>query len=156
MKFCSGRLGNALLLTGKEVYWTIGIQKDPESPIVMVHCQDAKKIPAPKGAVSWLTSKESSIKPSVMILGASTMHRTVPSSLSITTAPSAEGEVAAGGNSTPPVRLSRDPSVSVTSSVDVSSATLISVQSMVESTSGELDSSCVIHPFHVHKMDRSG
>ena len=37
--------------------------------------------------------------------------------------------------------------------MDVSSATLISVQSRVESTSGELDSSCVIHPFHVHKMD---
>ena len=133
--------------------WTIGIQKDPESPIVLVHCQDAKKIPAPTGAVSWLTSKESSIKPSVMILGASTMHRTVPSSLSITAAPSAEEGEAAGGNSTPPVRLSRDPSVSVTSSVDVSSATLISVLSRVESTSGELDSSCVIHPFHVHKMD---
>ena len=37
--------------------------------------------------------------------------------------------------------------------MDVSSATLISVQSRVESTPGELDSSCVIHPFHVHKMD---
>ena len=37
--------------------------------------------------------------------------------------------------------------------MDVSSATLISVQSRVESTSGELNSSCVIHPFHVHKMD---
>ena len=134
--------------------WTTGMQKDPESPKVMVHCQDAKKIPAPTGAVSWLTSKESSIKPSVMILGASTMHRTVPSSLSITAAPSAEEGVAAGGSSTRPVRLSIDPtSVSVTSSVDVSSATLISVQSMVESTSGELDSSCVVHPFHVHKMD---
>ena len=70
--------------------WTIGIQKDPDSPIVMVHCQDAKKIPAPRGAVSWLTSKESSIKPSVIVLGASTMHRTVPSSLSITAAPSAD------------------------------------------------------------------
>ena len=70
--------------------WTIGIQKDPDSPIVMVHCQDAKKIPAPMGAVSWLTSKESSIKPSVIVLGASTMHRTMPSSLSITAAPSTD------------------------------------------------------------------
>ena len=87
--------------------WTIGIQKEPESPIVMVHCQDAKKIPTPTGAVSWLTSKESSIKPSVMILGASTMHRTVPSSLSITMAPSAEEGVAAGGESTRSVCPSR-------------------------------------------------
>ena len=47
--------------------WTIRIQKEPESPVVMVHCQDAKKIPTPTGAVSWLTSKESSIQPSVTI-----------------------------------------------------------------------------------------
>ena len=47
----------------------------------------------------------------------------------------------------------RDCGVSITSSVDVSSATLISVHSGVKSASVELDSSCVIHPFHVHKMD---
>ena len=85
--------------------WKIGIQKDPDSPIVMVHCQDAKKIPAPTGAVSWLTSKESSIKPSVIVLAASTMHRTVPSSLSITAAPSADeggGGGATGAQSAPP------------------------------------------------------
>ena len=63
------------------------------------------------------------------------------------------GGGATGAQSAPPARLSSDSSVSVTSSVDVSSATLISVQSRVESTSGELDSSCVIHLFHVHKMD---
>ena len=62
-----------------------------ESPVVMVHCQDAKKIPTPLGAVSWLTSKESTLQPSVMILGASTMHRTVPNSLSLTLGLSAEG-----------------------------------------------------------------
>ena len=119
--------------------WTIGIQKDPGSPIVMVHCQDAKKIPAPRGAVSWLKSKESS---------------TVPSLLSITAVPSASGGMeTTGAQSAPPARLSGNSSVSVTSSVDVSSATLISAHSRVEGTSGELDSSCVIHPFHVHKMD---
>ena len=120
----------------------------------MVHCQDAKKIPTPPGAVSWLTSKEFSVKPSVIVLGASTMHRTVPSSLSITAAHSADvGGGATGAQSTTPGRLPGDTSVSVTSSVDVSSATLISVQSRVESTAEELDSSCVIHPFHVLKMD---
>ena len=62
--------------------WTIGIQKEPESPVVMVHCQDAKKIPPPLGAVSWLTSKESTLKPAVTVLGASTMHRTMPNSIS--------------------------------------------------------------------------
>ena len=101
----------------------------------------------PPGAVSWLTSKESSIKPSVTVLGASTMHRTRPSSLSLASAPSnVEGDVTGD-------QSARDCGVSITSSVDVSSATLISVHSGVKSTSVELDSSCVIHPFHVHKMD---
>ena len=131
--------------------WTIGIQKEPESPVVMVHCQDAKKIPTPTGAVSWLTSKKSSIQPSVTILGASTMHRTVPSSLSITMAPSAEERVVAGGESIRSVSSLIDPSDP--SQVDVMSATLISVPSRLESKTVELDSSCVIHPFYVHKMD---
>ena len=127
--------------------WTLGIQKDPNSPIVMIHCQDAKKVPGPPGAVSWLTSKESSIKPSVTVLGASTMHRTRPSSLSLGSAPSnVEGDVTGD-------RSASECGVSITSSVDVSSATLISVHSEVEGVSVELDSSSVIHPFHVHKMD---
>ena len=50
--------------------WAIGIQKAPESPIVIVHCQDIKKIPPPPGAVSWLKTKTLSNTPSVMILGA--------------------------------------------------------------------------------------
>ena len=109
--------------------------------------QDAKKVPAPPGAVSWLTSRESSIKPSVTVLGASTMHRTRPSSLSLGSDPSnVEGAVTGD-------RSVRDGDVSITSSVDVSSATLISVHSGVDSVSVELDSSCVIHPFYVHKMD---
>ena len=127
--------------------WAIGIQKDPNSPIVMVHCQDVKKEPGPPRAVSWLISKESSIKPSVTVLGASTMHRTRPSSLSLQSAHSnVEGDVTGD-------RSAKDCGVSITSSVDVSSATLISVHSGVKSASVELDSSCVIHPFHVHKMD---
>ena len=121
--------------------WTLGIQKDPSSPIIMIHCQDAKKIPAPRGAVSWLTAQESSIKPSVMVLGASTMHRTRPSSLSLGSDPSIVEGAMMGDRSV------RNGDVSITSSVDVSSATLISVHSR------ELDSSCVIHPFYVHKMD---
>ena len=131
--------------------WSIGIQKEPESPVVVVHCQDIKKIPTPLGAVSWLTSKESSIQPSVMILGASTMHRTLPSSLSITMAPSAEETVIAGGESIRSVSSSIDPSD--LSQVDVTSAPLISVPSQVESKTVEIDSSCVIHPFYIHKMD---
>ena len=131
--------------------WTIGIQKEPESPVVIVHCQDAKKIPTPLGAMSWLTSKESTLQPSVMILGASTMHRTVPNSLSLTMGLSAEDIAVAGGDAPRSVGPSVNPSGS--SQLDVTSATLISVQSRLEGDTAELDSSCVLHPFFVHKMD---
>ena len=79
------------------------------------------------------------------------MHRTVPNSFSLTMAPSAEERVVVGGESTQSVRPSIDPSGP--SQVDVTSATLISVQSRLDSKTVELDSSCVIHPFYVHKMD---
>ena len=127
--------------------WTIGIQRDASSPIIMIHCQDAKKVPGPPGAVSWLTSKESSIKPSVTVLGASTMPRTGPNSQSLESAPpDVEGDAT-------DAQSAREGGVSITSSVDVSSATLISVPSRVEGASVALDSSSVIHPFHVHKLD---
>ena len=77
------------------------------------------------------------------------MRRTLPSSLSITMAPSAEETVIADGESIRSVSSSIDPSE--LSQVDVTSAPLISVQ--VESQAVEIDSSCVMHPFYVHKMD---
>ena len=123
--------------------WSIGIQKEPESPVVVVHCQDIKKIPTPLGAVSWLTSKESSIKPSVMILGASTMHRTLPSSLPITMAPSVEESVIADGESIRSVSSSSDPSDP--SQVDVTSAPLISVPTQVERQAVEIRQVCYTH-----------
>ena len=127
--------------------WTIGIQKDAYSPIIMIHCQDAKKVPRPAGAVSWLTSKDTSIKPSVTVLGASTMPRTERNSLSLKSATREVEGVA------PEAQSVRDCSVSITSSVDVSSATLISVPSKGTGASVALDASSVIHPFHVHKLD---
>ena len=49
------------------------------------------------------------------------------------------------------VSSSNDPSD--LSQVDVMSAPLISVPSQVEGQVVEIDSSCVIHPFYIHKMD---
>ena len=129
------------------VGWAIGIQKAPESPIVIVHCQDIKKIPSPPGAMSWLTTKKLSSAPSVMILGASTMQRTLPSSLSLTVAPPAKGTLIAD------VESNHSVSSSIDLEVDVTSAPLISVPLRVESQVVEIDSSCVIHPFYIHKMD---
>ena len=131
--------------------WALGIQKDPESPIVIVHCQDIKKVPPPPGAVSWLATKKLSIAPSVMILGASTMQRTLPSSLSLTVAPPAEGTMIADVDSNHSVSSSLDPSG--LSRLDVTSAPLITVPFPIERQAVQIDSSCVIHPFYIHKMD---
>ena len=34
--------------------WAVGIRLKPELPIILVHCQDGKKIPRPSGLVSWI------------------------------------------------------------------------------------------------------
>ena len=115
--------------------WALGIQKDPDSPIVTVHCQDLKNVPPPPGAVSWLAMKQLLIAPSVPILGASTMQRTSQSSPSLTVAVPAEGAIIADVDSEHLVGSSVAPSD--TSGMDITSAPLI----------------YVIHPFYIHKMD---
>ena len=117
----------------------------------MVHCQDLKKVPPPPGAVSWLATKQLSIAPSVPILGASTMQRTSQSSPSLTVAALAEGAIIADVDSEQSVGSSVAPSV--TSGMDITLAPLISVPIPVESRPVRIDSSCVIHPFYIHKMD---
>ena len=131
--------------------WALGIQKDSNSPIVMVHCQDIKKVPSPPGAVSWLATKQLSIAPSVPILGASTMQRTSQSSPSLTVAAPAEGAIIADVDSEHSVGSSVPPSI--TSGMDITSALLISVLIPVENRAVWINPSCVIHPFYIHKMD---
>ena len=86
-KLDSAWIGPYLVLTF--MGWTIGIQKDPDSPIVMVHCQDAKKIPAPRGAVSGFGMPsvihsdqgrefENKIMQELCLLGGSHKTRTTP------------------------------------------------------------------------------
>ena len=35
--------------------WTVGIQRHPDEPVILIHCQDVKKISPPGGMQSWLT-----------------------------------------------------------------------------------------------------
>ena len=89
--------------------WALGIQRDPDSPIIMVHCQDLKKIPQPQGAVSWLATKRMPNSPSVPILGASTMQHTSQVSPSITGSPPVEGVTIADVDSVELLILSPPP-----------------------------------------------
>ena len=131
--------------------WALGIQKDVDSPIIMVHCQDLKKIPQPQGAVSWLATKQLPISHSVLILGASTMQRTSQNSPSIRVSPPVEGAIIVDVDSVHSPVLSAVPSV--TSERDITSAPLLSTPVPGEPLALRVDSSCVLHPFYVHKLD---
>ena len=71
--------------------WALGIQRHPDSPIVLVHCQDLKKIPQPSGVVSWIEATRPKGAPTVPVLGASTMGRTSQDSPSVAVLPPGRG-----------------------------------------------------------------
>ena len=56
--------------------WALGIQRHPDSPIVLVHCQDLKKVPRPIGLMSWIKAPWPEGAPTIPVLGASIMART--------------------------------------------------------------------------------
>ena len=55
------------------VGWAVGIQKHPDSPILLIHCQDVKKVPQKSGVRSWITTPPPVNAPTVPVLGASTV-----------------------------------------------------------------------------------
>ena len=59
----------------RSVSWT-----HRDSPVLLVHCQDLKKIPRPRGLVSWLLSEQTDLPPDRLVLGASTVGRSMPGS----------------------------------------------------------------------------
>ena len=58
------------------VGWVVGIQKHPDSLILLIHCQDVKKVPQPSGMRSWITPPQPVGAPPVPVLGASTVAHT--------------------------------------------------------------------------------
>ena len=67
--------------------WAVGIQSQPDLPIILVHCQDLKKILHPSGLVSWIDAARPVDVPAPLVLGASTMDRTTQDSPSIAIIP---------------------------------------------------------------------
>ena len=72
-------------------YRTVGIQRHPDEPVVLIHCQDVKKIPPPGGMQSWLTIPPTGGTPAVPMLGTSTVAHTSRDSPSVTALPPDEG-----------------------------------------------------------------
>ena len=135
--------------------WELGIQREPDSSIVLVHCQDLKKIPQPKGAVSWLEIPQPTGALTILFLGASTMNRTSQDSPSITVSPPDEGAVMADVDSAKSIDISAQSQAEQVQSedMDVTSAPLISALIPVEPPVLRVYISCVLHPFFNHKLD---
>ena len=73
--------------------WTVGIQKHPDVPVILIHCQDVNKIAKPCGVQSWIVGPPPVGAPAVPMLGASTVAHTSRGSPSITALPPDEGVV---------------------------------------------------------------
>ena len=79
------------------------------------------------------------------------MQRTSQDSPSITVSPPVEGAIIADVDSVHSPVFSAVPSV--TSEMGITSAPLISTPVPGEPLALRVDSSCVLHPFYVHKLD---
>ena len=134
--------------------WAVKIQLQPDSPIILVHCQDLKKIPRPSGLVSWIDAARPEGLPTPPVLGASTMGRSTRRSLSISVVPP-EGTLRSGCasvNSDWPLPGSRSyhPEGSV---MDVSSGSPGSAVTFLPQEVLLVDATISLHPFFMHRLD---
>ena len=134
--------------------WALGIQQHPDSPILLVHCQDLKKVPQPSGVMPWIEVPRPEGAPTIPVLGASTVASTSQGSPSVDVLPPDEGVVLADVDSmgrTGSLSGSRAacPNMSDVdgSGMDVLLSSLTSAVVPFSSTVIRVDVSCVLHPF---------
>ena len=75
--------------------WEVGIQKHLDYPVLLIYCQDVKKVPQPSGMRTWITTPPPVSAPTVPVLGASTVAHTSQGSPSVDVLPPDEGVVLA-------------------------------------------------------------
>ena len=142
------------------VGWTVGIQKHPDSPILLIHCQDVKKVPQPSGGMSWIKTPQPVGTPEIPVLGASNVAHTSQGSPSIDVLPPDEGVVLADVDSVGCMRSTSGSQASCRTMTDddgsgmgVSSGSVSSAVTPFLSTMLRIDGSCVLHPFSLPKLD---
>ena len=125
--------------------WTVGIQKHPDVPVILMHCQDVKKVPQPSGVQTWI---------------ASTVAHTSRGSPSITALPPDEGVVLADVDSVRNERSTSQGRVSGHASVPSDDFQMASMSDSVSPTDNpfsattlRIDDACPLYPFSVHKLD---
>ena len=125
--------------------------------MILIHCQDVKKVPQPSGVQSWIAAPPPVGAPAVPMLGASTVAHTSRGSPSITALPPDEGVVLAdvdsvrNGRSTSHGRLSGHASAP---SDDCQMAPMTDLVSPTDTpfaaTVLRINHVCALHPFSVH------
>ena len=135
--------------------WAVGIKLQPDSPVILVHCQDMKKIPRPSGLVSWIDANRPEGLPTPPVLGASRMGHSTQRSLSIAVIPPEDGALLSGSasvDSAPqlPGSLSYHPDGSV---MGVSSDSPGTVVIILPHKVFLEDTTVSLHPFFMHWLD---
>ena len=142
------------------IAWAVGIQKHPDLPVILIHCQDVKKVPQPSGIRSWIKTPRPVGAPTIPVLGASTVAHTSRGSPFIDVLPPDEGVVSAdvdsvgGGRSASESRVSsRTIANSPGSRMGVSLDSVSSAGILFAATALRIDEVCVLHPLSRHKLD---
>ena len=134
----------------------VGIQKHPDVPVILIHCQDVKKVPQSSGMRSWIKTTRAVGAPKIPVLGASTVAHTSRGSPSIDVLPLDEGVILAdldsvgGGRSASESRAScRTMTDSAGSRMGVSSDSMPSAGIFFAATMLRIDGAL----FSLHKLD---
>ena len=141
--------------------WTVGIQKHPDVPMILIHCQDVNKVPQLSGVQSWIAAPQPVGAPAVPMLGASTVAHTSRGSPSITALPPDEGVVVladvdsvSDGRSNSHDRGSGHASApSDDSRMAPMTDSVFPTDAPFAATALRIDDGCALHPFSVHKLD---
>ena len=132
------------------------IQKHPDVPVILINCQDVKKVPQPSGVQSWIAAPQPVGAPAVPILGASTVTHTSQGSPSITALPPVLADVDSVRNGLSSSHDCVSGHASVTSD-DSQMAPMTDSVSPTDTpfavTALQIDDACALHQFSVHKLD---
>ena len=148
------RLGSDPISSCSLVGWVIGIQLQPDSPILLVHCQDLKKIPHPSGLVLWSDVALPEGSPAPPLFGAGTVCRYTRNSGSSVTGPPVDQTLLSGGAQVHVLgtlgSMLNNPEESV---VDVSLENRDSVDTFFPQEVLLVDTTKSLHSFFVHRLD---
>ena len=140
--------------------WTVGIQKHPDVPLILIHCQDVKKVPQPSGVQLWIAAHPPVGAPAVPMLGASTVAHTSRGSPSITALPPDEGVVLTdvdfvrNGRSTLHGRVSDHASApSDDSQMALMTDSVSPTDNPFAATTLRSNNACALHPFSLHMLN---